>query len=212
MTQYRKGQIWEDFQGDRWEVIDDKGNMIGVYPNAYHDETLTSGHVERAWGPLKLVSSPMNLEDGSASFVTEEDWRRAAISNLDGAATAVLNHHNKWETKDSGERQVYSTGMQRDVSTNKPRFDLLVPEGVPYKAQMLTRFAELMMRGAEKYDARNWEQAGTAEELARFKESAFRHLMQWITGETDEDHAAAVLFNVMAHETTLWKIQNGETK
>lgn len=115
-----------------------------------------------------------------------------------------------YETKDSGERQHYSTGMQRDVTTGKARFDLIVPEGVPYEHQMLTRLAQLMTRGAEKYDARNWEKAGTTEEMARFKESAFRHFMQWITGLNDgEDHAAAVMFNITAYETTKYKISLG---
>jgi dATP/dGTP diphosphohydrolase len=113
-----------------------------------------------------------------------------------------------YETKDSGERQVYSTGMQRDVSTDKPRFDLLIPKDVPYHAQMLTRFAELMARGAQKYDSRNWEKAATEEELDRFKESQLRHTMQWQCGETDEDHAAAIIYNVLAFESTKYKMES----
>jgi hypothetical protein len=30
--------------------------------------------------------------------------------------------------------------------------------------------------------------------------------MQWMAGETDEDHAAAVMFNIIAHETTAYKV------
>jgi hypothetical protein len=109
-------------------------------------------------------------------------------------------------TKDSGERQSYASGMQRDTERGKPRFDLLMPKGVPFADQMLTRFAALMARGAEKYDARNWEQADSAAELERYHSSAFRHFMQWIAGETDEDHAAAVMFNLMAAETLKYKL------
>ena len=47
---------------------------------------------------------------------------------------------------------------------------------------------------------RNWELASTYEELSRFKASAFRHFMQWFKGDTDEDHAAAVYFNINAFE------------
>src|SRR5690606_21266015 len=36
--------------------------------------------------------------------------------------------------------------------------------------------------------------------LDRAKSSAFRHFMQWFNGETDEDHAAAIFFNVQAVE------------
>jgi hypothetical protein len=63
----------------------------------------------------------------------------------------------------------------------------------------------LMARGAEKYDERNWEQAAGDEEYGRFLESAFRHFMQWFNGELDEDHAAAVLFNIMGAEYVKWR-------
>lgn len=109
-------------------------------------------------------------------------------------------------TKDSGYREQYSTGMQRDTEDGKARFDLLFPLGVPYSAQFLTRIAELMTRGAVKYVPRNWEQAGTEEELERFRSSAARHFMQWMSGDTDEDHASAVFFNLLAFETTVFKM------
>lgn len=112
----------------------------------------------------------------------------------------------QYETKDSGERAEFDSGMQRDTEKGKPRFDLLVPLDVPYEAQLLTRVAALMARGAEKYESRNWEQADSEAELARMKSSAFRHFFQWLTGETDEDHAAATVFNLLAHETTKFKI------
>lgn len=116
--------------------------------------------------------------------------------------TLVEEHRSQgYITKDSGERAQFDSGMQRDTETGKPRFDLLFPETVPYEAQMITRFAGLLARGAEKYDARNWEKANGDAEMARFKSSALRHLVQWMCGEDDEDHAAAVMFNVMAAET-----------
>lgn len=114
-----------------------------------------------------------------------------------------------FETKDSGKRVSYDSGMVRDVQDEKPNFYLTLPKGVSYKDQMLTRFAELMTRGAEKYGDRNWEKANSQEELDRFKSSAFRHFIQWICGETDEDHAAAVMFNITAYETKVREI-NGE--
>jgi len=111
-----------------------------------------------------------------------------------------------FETKDSGERQQWDSGMQRDTQAGKPRFDLIIPEGIPYEDQLLTRFAKLLGRGAEKYDERNWEQANSEAEIARARSSAFRHFMQWFCGERDEDHAVATLFNIMVVETTRQKI------
>lgn len=108
---------------------------------------------------------------------------------------------SEFTTKDSGERVEFESGMRRDTANGKPRFDLLVPDDVPYQDQFLTRLAGLMARGSEKYGDRNWELASSDEEMRRFKSSAYRHFMQWFTGETDEDHAAATVFNLLAHET-----------
>lgn len=98
-----------------------------------------------------------------------------------------------YETKDSGERVDFDSGMRRDTDKGKPRYDLIDRDG-------LRRYAELMARGAEKYGERNWELAETLEEQLRFEASAFRHFMQWINGEVDEDHAQGIKFNVDAAE------------
>lgn len=116
-----------------------------------------------------------------------------------------------YQTKDSGERISYASGMQRDVSTGKPRFDLTDPLDVPAHKQLDYRVAELLARGAEKYSERNWEQADSEAERTRALESARRHFMQWwyinMLGPEnvprewlEEDHAAAVVFNEKATE------------
>jgi hypothetical protein len=109
-------------------------------------------------------------------------------------------------TKDSGVRAAYESGMVRDTQEGKARFDLLLAEGIPYEEQFLTRVADLMQRGEEKYGARNWEKANSAEEVERFRASAIRHLAQWHCGDKDEDHASAVVFNLMAAEMTEYKL------
>ena len=116
----------------------------------------------------------------------------------------------KFITKDSGERAEFDSGMQRDTNSGKPRFELTMPVGMSYDEQLLTRWAKLMGRGAEKYSTRNWEKANGKEELERFKESAFRHFIQWMSGEEDEDHSAAVLFNICGAEFVKWKLENEE--
>lgn len=152
-----------------------------------------------------------------------------------------------YETKDSGARATYDSGMQRDTEEGKPRYDLVIPEGTPYSdrlaghlsdllgfgneerfyllaeflrwfcdskdpavlyqhlvkqegGNLLTRLAELMARGAEKYNERNWEKGSGPEEYRRARSSAFRHFVQHLVGDRDEDHAAAVVFNVRAAE------------
>lgn len=111
-----------------------------------------------------------------------------------------------FETKDSGVRAEYKSGMVRDTQAGKPRFNLMYPLGIPYDEQMLTRLAMLLERGMDKYGWRNWEKADSDEELIRFKESAHRHFIQWLTGETDEDHASAAIFNLIAAEYVKYRM------
>jgi len=100
----------------------------------------------------------------------------------------------KYVTKDSGKRQEFTNGFVRDSGKNKPRFDLIWQP-------MLERWANLMMRGAEKYTENNWMLANSKDALIRFRASAYRHLYQWFNGlEPEEDHAAACFFNISAAE------------
>lgn len=118
----------------------------------------------------------------------------------------VTSTEPQYITKDSGKRQQFDSGGQRDTQEGKPRFDLLFPKGVPYEEQLITRWAYLMGRGAEKYTERNWELFESQEELDRAKSSALRHLIQLIHDVDDEDHAAAVLFNVLVIENIKRKL------
>lgn len=109
--------------------------------------------------------------------------------------------------KDSGKRIEYNSGMKRDVQDDKPDFTLLFPEDLPFEKQPLTIFAHHLRLGAQKYGRRNWEKANSQEELDRFKQSALRHLLQALSGEEDEDHLSAVLFNIIAWMYTKEKIK-----
>jgi hypothetical protein len=101
----------------------------------------------------------------------------------------------KFETKDSGERVKFASGMTRDTDNGKPRYDLIPLEP-------MRRLADLYARGTVKYGSRNWEQANTIDEIQRFRASAMRHMYQYLAGERDEDHMAAVVFNLFAAEQT----------
>jgi hypothetical protein len=101
---------------------------------------------------------------------------------------------SKFETKDSGKRVLFDSGMQRDTQDNKVLFHLV------WSGPMLQRWAELLTRGAVKYSEDNWMKADGDEELKRFRASAARHFNQWMRGDRDEDHAAAVMFNINGAE------------
>lgn len=92
--------------------------------------------------------------------------------------------------KDSGVRKTFAGGMQRDTTEGKTDY-LLVRDG-----PMLERWAIHLTNGAKKYDKRNWMKGAGQEELDRAKESAARHFEQYLRGDKDEDHAAAVFFNI----------------
>jgi len=101
--------------------------------------------------------------------------------------------------KDSGKRQEFSGGMVRD--TQEGKIDWWRVRIGP----MLKRWAIHMTKGATKYPdittgTPNWTLAAGEEELFRFKASADRHFAQWMNGDVDEDHAAAVMFNVNGAE------------
>jgi hypothetical protein len=96
--------------------------------------------------------------------------------------------------KDSGKRVEFDSGMVRDVQDGKTDYALV------FSGPMLKRWAEHLTKGAVKYDRDNWLKATGQVELDRFLQSAARHFFQWMAGETDEDHAAAVFFNLNGAE------------
>lgn len=101
---------------------------------------------------------------------------------------------SEFTVKDSGERQQFESGMQRDVTTGKTRYDLV------FDGPMFERLAMHLTKGAQKYEPRNWMKATGQAEMDRFRESAVRHFMLWLQGVQDEDHAAAVMFNINGYE------------
>lgn len=84
--------------------------------------------------------------------------------------------------------------MVRDVTDDKIDYTLAID------GPMFKRLAIHLTKGAAKYAKRNWMKARGQQELDRFKESATRHFFQWLNGDTDEDHAAAVVFNINGAE------------
>lgn len=107
--------------------------------------------------------------------------------------------------KDSGKRDTFDGGMVRDTTEGKINWALTAD------GPMLRRWAIHLTEGAKKYAKRNWMLARGQEEYDRAKESAYRHFSQWFADERDEDHAAAVIFNINETEYILSK-QNKSSK
>ena len=93
----------------------------------------------------------------------------------------------QFEIKDSGVREDFEGGAVRDTEEGKPRYDLIPPTA-------LKRLAIHYANGAKKYNEHNWTKGIP---ISRCIASLMRHVFQFVAGGTDEDHASAIIFNVM---------------
>ena len=100
-----------------------------------------------------------------------------------------------YETKDSGQREEFSTGSVRDAQNGKMRWDLVAWDE-------FERVVGIYTRGAEKYSDDNWRKG---QPMKRMFASLMRHLMAYRKGLQDEDHGAAVVWNMLA---LMWMEKN----
>lgn len=105
----------------------------------------------------------------------------------------------KFSVKDSGARKSFESGMVRDTDVGKVQYHRA------FEGPMFERWADHLTKGAAKYPdlpngSANWTLAEGEQELRRFTQSAVRHFVQWLRGDRDEDHAAAVFFNLNGAE------------
>lgn len=94
-------------------------------------------------------------------------------------------------TRDSGRREEFNTGAQRDTRQGKGRYDLIPP-------RPLKRLAGVYERGAIKYGDNNWRKGMP---FSRFIDSATRHLVEYreikeANSQMDEDHLAQAVWNL----------------
>lgn len=89
--------------------------------------------------------------------------------------------------KDSGHRREFETGAVRDMEEGKGRCDLL-------PACAVLRLSKHYENGVKKYGERNWEKGIP---ISSFIDSAMRHILKYLDGQTDEDHLVAASWNIM---------------
>lgn len=128
----------------------------------------------------------------------EDNQTTRTLSHADIQRSKVKDTR-QYEIKDSGERKTFESGMVRDTATGKTEYDRVLD------GPMFDRWAEHLTKATAKYpdlpDGRpNWTLASGDAEKQRFQKSAFRHFRAWLRGDTDEDHAAAIFFNVNGYE------------
>jgi hypothetical protein len=89
-------------------------------------------------------------------------------------------------TEDNANRK-FETGAQRNPAAGKGRCDLL-----PVSA--LLAVSKLYESGARKFGENNWQQ-GMPQNV--FLDSGIRHALQYVRGDTDEDHLVAAVWNLL---------------
>lgn len=99
--------------------------------------------------------------------------------------------------KDNGTREELAGGMRRSNADDKTDYTLA------FDGPLFERWAIHLTKGGRIYTKRNWMLAGSEKDPAkreatkqRYRESLTRHFIQYLRGDTDEDHAAAILFNI----------------
>jgi hypothetical protein len=102
---------------------------------------------------------------------------------------------DEFTIKDSGSRAEFSGGMVRDNAGDKTDFT------GSFIGPMWRRWAEHQTKGRAKYPdpepgVPNWTKAEGVEELIHAKRSLLRHMTAYMEGKKDEDHAAAIFFNI----------------
>lgn len=122
--------------------------------------------------------------DNSGCITGENGDKEHSWVDIDGDEP-TSNFFEKINT--TSDKRQFSTGAVRDSNEGKSRPDLISPY---FTERLGYRLAE----GAKKYAERNWEK-GIPD--AAFLESLERHLVAYKMGKTDEDHAAAIAFNIM---------------
>ncbi len=104
------------------------------------------------------------------------------------------------EVKDSGNRQEFSTGSRRDTPAGKGN-----PSLIP--TYPLRRLAIHYENGATKYGRHNWM---LGQPLSRYIDSLERHVWAVKEGKDDEDHEAAVIWNMFSFMMTKKLIEEGQ--
>jgi len=135
------------------------------------------------------VGTDTDFAPGERNYINKEDREfkeKTPDPDAEPTIKKALKDVRNNTVQDSGNRTKFFSGAVRDIQDSKGRFDLIEPE-------MLFRLARHYEVGAIKYNDRNWEKGIPVSSNIN---SAFRHLAKYMQGWQDEDHLAAVIWNI----------------
>ena len=81
--------------------------------------------------------------------------------------------------------------MVREDKADKPIYFHYLP------AHVLERYGKHMLEGAKKHGSGNFLKGGYGKE--NYLDSLYRHLISLKKGETNEDHASSIMFNIIGY-------------
>lgn len=161
--------------GDTYPFKGDNGVWYTKYGSGQHGSNLVKEFVNPPISDMhkSIYQFSTDLMDGSDAPFLKGD----GMDNL---------------SKPKGNTRVFETGSRRDDDSNKPLVNHL-------DAYVRLRFGYLLRQGAHKYDKGNWKKGQPTETAL---ECLHRHLAKFELNlqngiEQDEDHLAAIIFNVM---------------
>jgi len=91
----------------------------------------------------------------------------------------------------------FDSGAQRDTGEGKLRMSL-IPQNE------LERVMKRFLDGAEKYGENNWTNGMP---LSVYYDCMHRHMTAWWKNDQSEDHAAAIVWNMLC---AMWTEKNGD--
>jgi hypothetical protein len=106
----------------------------------------------------------------------------------------MSTHYDEFYRAYEEDQKVHPSGAVRSSTEGKIDYSHL------FDGPMADRYAKHMTEAAKTKGKKNWMKAHTEEDLERFIDGALRHMRQWYRGDTDEDHAAAIIFNIIGAE------------
>ena len=115
---------------------------------------------------------------------TEKDSRRYDASTY---ASPQVPKGGELRMRHGDSKTTFNTGAQRDTTEGKGRPSLISPD-------LIHRLGVNLAKGAEHYGEDNWAKCMP---YRRTADSMIRHIGQWLAGDAEEDHLAAIAFGVM---------------
>jgi hypothetical protein len=202
---FMKGAAWRDFvaivgpRPDTFRAVGKGCDAVAMLPGWERSRGARAEKAIAEWIGLAILDAETFEPLGAEPPVVAKAPPGCYVERLPPAVKDPIKYGDGYTMQDSGKRDQFATGAVRDAAGDKGFFHC-----IPYLP--VERLAKLYEAGSRKYSKDNWRKGIP---LSRFLDSAIRHLLKIADGWADEDHAAAVLWNVCGYIWTANEIAAG---